>query len=454
METFYSREFIINKEKHFIRCRKMLYTDYIKFIFWNKGRNNNIEGTEFFKQFMDKKFETISQQALGKQRKFILPELFIKIYKTFVDTIYSEHKHFSTVKGYIIAACDGSIFDLPNITLTRRDFNIPDDTIFEKHRIRARVSGMLDVNSGFILTTKIVERTVSEIELAMEHLLDLKKRLNIEKFIAVYDRAYNSIELMTFTDSLNSKFVIRLQKTTFKNEIRKIKGSDKIIAINLKDSIIKNFENEELKEYARKIGRLELRVVEIKLANGTVELLVTNLDKEEFSLEEMKEIYAKRWNIETGFKKLKSQVQIEHFSGYSRIIIEQDFYAKIFLYNLATAIQWDGQNKLSINKRNIDDEYIYKPCFSTIVGIMFIYLDDILSSKRNLVSDVVDFLIERASKLYYQKSLSLLKFYKLIKILNDLALQLNYGKDWEKNKPKRSPKDPSNDNPGNPKPTH
>ena len=380
--------------------------------------------------------------------------MFIKIYKSFIDKIYSENKYFSTVKGYIIVACDGSIFDLPNITLTRRDFNIPADTIFKKHRIRARVSGMLDVNSGFMLTTKIVERTVSETELAMEHLLDLKKRLNIEKFIAVYDRAYNSIELMTFTASLNSKFVIRLQKTTFKNEIRKVMGSDKIITINLKDSIIKNFENEELKEYARKLGRLKLRVVEIKLSNGTTELLVTNLDKEEFSLEEMKEIYAKRWSIETGFKKLKSQVQIERFSGYSRIIIEQDFYAKIFLYNLATAIQWDGQNKLSINKRNSYDEYIYKPCFSTIVGIMFIYLDDILSSKRNRVSDVVDFLIERASKLYYQKSVMLLKFYKLIKILNDLILQSIYGKNWENKKSKRSPKDPSNDNPGNPKPTH
>ena len=67
METFYSREFIIDKEKHFIRCRKMIFEDYIKFIFWNKGRNNDIEGTEFFKQFLDKKFETISEQALGRQ---------------------------------------------------------------------------------------------------------------------------------------------------------------------------------------------------------------------------------------------------------------------------------------------------------------------------------------------------------------------------------------------------
>ena len=103
--------------------------------------------------------------------------MFEKIYKALIDTIYRKHKHFSTEKGYIIATCDGSIFDLPNITLTRNEFKIKDSTIFKKERIRARVSGILDVNSQLMLTTKNVEKkTVKETKLAMEHLNDLKKK--------------------------------------------------------------------------------------------------------------------------------------------------------------------------------------------------------------------------------------------------------------------------------------
>ena len=69
------------------------------------------------------------------------------------------------------------------------------------------------------------------------------------------------------------------------------------------------------------MGRYYFRVVEITLENGTKEILATNLDPEEFTIEELKELYAQRWSIETGFKKLKSQIQIEQFSGHRRIII-------------------------------------------------------------------------------------------------------------------------------------
>ena len=136
-----------------------------------------------------------------------------------------------------------------------------------------------------MLTTKIVEKTVKETTLAMQHLDDLKKRFDITKFIAIYDRGYKSIELMIYTEKLNSKFLIRIPKNTFKKQRRKIKGKDKIIEINLTNAIIKEFENEELKKMAKEMGRYNLRIVEITLLNGSTVILATNLDKEEFTIE-------------------------------------------------------------------------------------------------------------------------------------------------------------------------
>lgn len=450
----YLRDFIIDKEKHFIRDRKMGFIDHIKYIIWNNGRNNDIEGAEFFKVFLKKSYETISRQDIGKQRAFIQPELFITLYKRFIDFLYGEHKHFSEFKGYIVGACDGSIFDLPNVTLTRREFGIKNNTIFEKHRVRARVSGIMDVNSKFMLTTKIVEKTVKETTLAMEHLNDLKKRFNIKKFITIYDRGYKSIELMLYTEKLNSKFLIRLPKNAFYKQIGRVKGNDKIIEINLTNSVIKEFEKQSTKKFARKMGRYYARVVVIRLENGTKEILITNLDSKEFTIDDLKELYGQRWSIETGFKKLKSQIQIEQFSGHRRIIIEQDFYARIFIYNLATAIQWDGEKRMSIEKRNPFKEYIYKSNFASIVGLMYIYMDDILSGDSGIVDQVITFLINQARRLYHQKNIMDLIIMKMNKIIEDQILQRLWGDDWEKKKSARQAKDPFNNHPGTPKHTH
>lgn len=454
MSCFFFRAYILDSTKHFIRNRKMSYNDCVKFIFWNNGRNNDIELTEFFKLFKGKKYETMSHQAIGKQRVFIKPDLFINIYKKFIDQIYKKHKHFSEINGYIVVACDGSIFNLPNVTLTRREFNVKDHTKIKKHRIRARVSGMLDVNSKFMLTTKIVEKTVKETTLSMEHLNDLKKRFDITKFITIYDRGYKSVELMLFTEKLKSKFIIRLPKTAFSKERRKIKGNDKIIEINLTQAILNRFDNDDLKKLAKEMGRYQLRIVEITLANGTKEILATNLDPNEFDISELKELYGQRWSIETGFKKLKSQVMIERFSGHKRITIEQDFYASIFTYNLATAIQWDGEKQMKVKQRNHDDEFIRKSNFASIVGNIYIYMEDVLSSNLSIVNQVMDFLIQQAKRLYYQKNIIHLKIQKLLKIIEDFLLQLKWGEDWEKMKPARTADDPTNKNPGTPKPTH
>ena len=69
--------------------------------------------------------------------------------------------------------------DLPNVTLTREEFPVGDENLLKEKRIRARVSCVLDVHSKHILTVKIVETNVNEIDLAIEHLND-----NVKYFVA------------------------------------------------------------------------------------------------------------------------------------------------------------------------------------------------------------------------------------------------------------------------------
>ena len=88
---------------------------------------------------------------------------------------------------------------------------------------------------------------------------------------------------------------------------------------------------------------------------------------------------------------LKSLVRIEEFTGNRRIIIEQDFYAHIFIYNLANAIKNDGQNKITIKPRNKEAQMIYQPNFSKIVGNINLYFPDLLGENTSKTKITLDF---------------------------------------------------------------
>ncbi len=47
------------------------------------------------------------------------------------------------------------------------------------------------------------------------------------------------------------------------------------------------------------------RVVRFKITEDTYETVITNLSREEFSMEEIREIYNMRWGEETSFCELK-----------------------------------------------------------------------------------------------------------------------------------------------------
>lgn len=246
-------------------------------------------------------------------------------------------------------------------------------------------SCILDVNSKHILTAKIVETTINEIDLAIEHLLNLNRRFDIKNFITIHDRGYASLELMMKTMDLNSKFLIRLPKKLYlKAKLKKMKSNDEIIEINITNNRLKHFNDLKLREKVRRMGRVKIRIVLVDIGNDELEILATNLTKEEFTIEELKELYGKRWAIETGFDRLKNILEIEDFSGTRRIIIEQDFYAHIFVYNLAITIKSDAEKRITRTPRNTEDKITYHSNFAKIVGNIYTYFYElyILSPER------------------------------------------------------------------------
>ena len=103
------------------------------------------------------------------------------------------------------------------------------------------------------------------------------------------------------------------------------------------------------------IYELHFRMVRFEITPGHYETLVTNTD---YTVEELKNLYASRWGIETSFRDLKYSIGLTHFHAKKKEGILQEIFAKITNYNFCRWILSVIPIKQSHGKYN------YKICFS------------------------------------------------------------------------------------------
>ena len=102
---------------------------------------------------------------------------------------------------------------------------------------------------------------------------------------------------------------------------------------------------------------MKIRFIRVELPKGQVEILMTSLlDVKTYPNNIFKALYFKRWGVETYYDELKNKLKVEHFSGYSRQTILQDFYAALFISNVQTLIvsELEDEIKEENKKRKLD----------------------------------------------------------------------------------------------------
>lgn len=151
-------------DENLIRNRKMNQYNLSKYILCNKGRTNAIEAYMFMKDILDEDEITITKQAISKQRTYLDHSLFIDMNDDLIKDIYLKHiDEVERYKDYILCSMDESITDIPNHKLTKKEFNIPEDTEFKEYTSTARVSTMVDSNMEFVISSNITYRDISEV---------------------------------------------------------------------------------------------------------------------------------------------------------------------------------------------------------------------------------------------------------------------------------------------------
>ena len=103
-------------------------------------------------------------------------------------------------------------------------------------------------------------------------------------------------------------------------------------------TIMSNMTFDYLPPKSKNTYPLNFRLVKIRLSDDTVETIVTNLDRTQFSVNTLKKLYKLRWGIETSFRELKYNVGLSNFHSKKADFILQEIYARLIMYNISMII--------------------------------------------------------------------------------------------------------------------
>ena len=124
---------------------------------------------------------------------------------------------------------------------------------------------------------------------------------------------------------------------------------------------------------------VKIRVIEVKLPNGTEEYLATNIFDSGITPLMFRELYFYRWPIEVKYRELKTRLCLEEFSGATAVSIMQEFYINVLLSNLSSLIKNEADNNLQVPAESAN-KHRYQSNRSFIIGCFKGLLPKILCS--------------------------------------------------------------------------
>ena len=337
-----------NSKNSFIRNRKMNFEKVVLYGLNKRGLTSKME-IEDFTELIN--MTDISSPAVLKQRLKLNGKIYLDMMQENLKGFYEEFK--SEVKlfnGYILSAIDGSDFEIPNTKCVREKYNElhPNEVV-----ARATISNMYDVLNHYVMDTIIGVYDASERKMAKENYENIKKLQLPYPIIRTMDRGYTSLPDMYYGIKNDEKFVVRLRNKDFNSQTAKMKSNDEYITIPYQYDRVRYYRKEypefyEIMENTKE--DIKVRIVIINNKKGEKIKLATNLTQEEINYENMIELYKLRWEIELNYHSLKESLKIETITSSNDIIIYQDIYSQMLVYNLIQAFKQDAEKNIDQTK--------------------------------------------------------------------------------------------------------
>jgi len=289
----------------------------------------------------------MSQQAFSEARQKIRWEAFQELFGMTVNMTY--HGYYETWQGYRVSAIDGSMLALPS-----------DPALLEYYggygrgntSPTAQGSILYDVYNRVVMDAQIAPRSIGEQRLTYKHIENLVQMESFSKELIIFDRAYASAKLIDTLHNSGIHFLFRVQRK-FSRAIDEITQPDSLLPFAVNNARC-----------------VTLRVLKFALSSGEIETLITDLTDPCISTESFKPLYFKRWPVETQYDELKNKLEIENFSGRTVDAIKQDFFATMYMSNIAAAAYWEAQAEVVKARAGKNNKYQYQVNVNHEIGIL------------------------------------------------------------------------------------
>lgn len=283
-----------------------------------------------------------SAAAFTNARKKLKHTAFIELnQRAVVETIYADTTH-RTAYGFRLLAVDGSKVILPNTHETRTAFGttpIENRQGYEGDFVCGMAPVLYDVENKVALDAHLAPSACSELSLMEHHLSHVG-----EGDLVIFDRGYCAYQTMDSVAHHKADFLIRCHARSFKIVDAMFRGEgDNDVTVTLPVPVPTNVKRRRIPH----AHTCTVRFVRVTLTTGEIEVCATSLlDTERFPLRIFRDLYYRRWGIETFFSILKSRLDLEHFSGLSVESILQDFHAAVFLTGVESILTADTTRHL------------------------------------------------------------------------------------------------------------
>jgi len=289
----------------------------------------------------------VSKAAFSQARQKLKHEAFIELDKIQIQHYYDTAKY-KKWKKFRLVAIDGSTARLPYSQKIVEQYGINDTSETGGPIILSRLSQAYDMLNHITLDATISNYHENEHDMAYGHISHLQ-----QGDLILFDRNYASFWLFALLQSRGIHFCARLKTGCWKAARQLIESGQREMMIEIYSS---KASAKRCKVMDIDCKVLQLRFICIELKSGEKEVLITSLtDQQENPYGEFSDLYHLRWFVEEAYKRLKSRLEIENFSGKSPLALLQDFYARIFSCNL-TAILMSSTEKqvksLSANRKH------------------------------------------------------------------------------------------------------
>lgn len=394
-------DFVMSPGHDFTRKRKLPFCETMRTVISMEGNSLNKELCDIHNFQQERPF--ITKSAFVQQRTKIKPEAFEETFRLFNER--TSANDMDLYDGYRLLAIDGS--DVNIAVDPEAETYSPPNERSEKGFNQLHLNAMFDIlNNTYADCVIQPSPNVHEVEAARIMVNRLGKPSS--RRLVICDRGYSSLDLMETIRDSNSDFLIRVSNTGFISEVKDMPLKEADIDISFTIVTNQTKETKKLREQNKvklligpsKFGKekknvswyhpapylMRLRIVRFRLDTGEYETLVTSLDRRQFPIGKMKELYHLRWGIETSFRMLKYAIGMTNFHARREESIRQEIFARLVMYNFCSRIV-----STVVIEQHEGNIHVYKANFTQAIHICFAFLKSALDIDiRSLIRKYVE----------------------------------------------------------------